>query len=95
MASLLIFNRMDKVSISKRLGHSSIAVTEEIYGHLIEEADQQSADIIADVFLKKAWFSRASWIKVEFWLQDKNLKFQKSYEKARNLYDSGLNLGTP
>lgn len=54
MASMLIFNRMDKVSISKRLGHSSIAVTEEIYGHLIEEADQQSADIIADVFLKKA-----------------------------------------
>ena len=54
MASVLIFNHVDPVSVSKRLGHSSVGVTEEIYAHLIEEAEQQNADILADVFLKKA-----------------------------------------
>lgn len=54
MASVLIYNHVDPVSVSKRLGHSSVAVTEEIYAHLIEEAEQQNADILADVFLKKA-----------------------------------------
>ena len=54
MASVLIFNHVDNVSVSKRLGHSSVAVTDEIYAHLIEEAEQQNADILADVFLKKA-----------------------------------------
>ena len=54
MASLLYFNGMDSVSISKRLGHAQVSTTADIYAHVIEEAAQRSADILADVFLKKA-----------------------------------------
>lgn len=54
MASLLLYNRVDNVSVSKRLGHSSVSFTENVYAHVIEEADQRNADILADVFLKKA-----------------------------------------
>ena len=54
MASMLIFNRVDPVSVSKRLGHSQVSTTTDIYAHVIEEADQQNADILASVFLKQA-----------------------------------------
>ena len=54
MASMLYFNGVDSVSISKRLGHAQVSTTANIYAHVIEEADQKSADILADVFLKKA-----------------------------------------
>lgn len=54
MASMLYFNGMDSVSISKRLGHAQVSTTANIYAHVMEEADQRNADILADVFLKKA-----------------------------------------
>lgn len=54
MASLLYFNKADSVSISKRLGHSKVSTTQNIYAHIIEQADQMNADILADVILKKA-----------------------------------------
>ena len=54
MASMLYFNGVDSVSISKRLGHAQVSTTANIYAHVIEEADQKNADILADVFLKKA-----------------------------------------
>ncbi|MBS7225953.1 MAG: site-specific integrase [Clostridiaceae bacterium] len=54
MASMLYFNGMDSVSISKRLGHAQVSTTANIYAHVMEEADKKSADILADVFLKKA-----------------------------------------
>ena len=54
MASLLYFNRVDSVSISKRLGHAKVSTTEDIYAHVIEAADQRNADILSDVFLKRA-----------------------------------------
>lgn len=54
MASMLYFNGVDSVSISKRLGHAQVSTTANIYAHVMEEADRQSADILADVFLKKA-----------------------------------------
>jgi len=54
MASMLYFNGVDSVSISKRLGHSQVSTTANIYAHVMEEADRCSADILADVFLKKA-----------------------------------------
>lgn len=54
MASLLYFNGMDSVSISKRLGHSKVSTTTDIYAHVIAAADRQNADILADIFLKKA-----------------------------------------
>lgn len=54
MASMLYFNGVDSVSISKRLGHAQVSTTANIYAHVMEEADQKNADILADIFLKKA-----------------------------------------
>jgi len=53
MASMLYFNGVDSVSISKRLGHAQVSTTANIYAHVMEEADQRSADILVDVFLKQ------------------------------------------
>ena len=54
MASMLYFNGVDSVSISKRLGHAQVSTTANIYAHVMEAADRKNADILADVFLKKA-----------------------------------------
>ena len=54
MASMLYFNGVDSVSISKRLGHAQVSTTANIYAHVMEAADERNADILADVFLKKA-----------------------------------------
>ena len=54
MASLLYFNGVDSVSISKRLGHAQVSTTANIYAHVMEEADKRNADILSDIFLKKA-----------------------------------------
>lgn len=52
MASALYFNNVDSISISKRLGHSKVSTTTDIYSHIMKEADKQSAEHIADVFLR-------------------------------------------
>ena len=54
MASMLYFNGVDSVSISKRLGHSQVSTTANIYAHVMEEADQRNADILSEIFLKNA-----------------------------------------
>ena len=54
MASLLYFNGVDSVSISRRLGHAQVSTTANIYAHVIEEADKNNADILSNIFLKKA-----------------------------------------
>ena len=54
MASMLYFNGVDSVSISKRLGHAQVSTTANIYAHVMEAADQKSADILAEVFLNRA-----------------------------------------
>lgn len=52
--STLYYNGMDSVSISKRLGHAQVSTTANIYAHVMEAADQKSAEILSDIFLKKA-----------------------------------------
>lgn len=54
MASILIRNKQDIVSISKRLGHAKTSTTTDIYSHVIAEADEESAEILSEIFLKKA-----------------------------------------
>jgi len=54
MASMLYYNGVDSVSIAKRLGHAQVSTTANIYAHVMEEADQRNADILSDIFLKKA-----------------------------------------
>ncbi len=54
MASMLYYNGVDSVSISKRLGHAQVSTTANIYAHVIESADKKNAEILSDIFLKKA-----------------------------------------
>lgn len=55
MASLLIFNGIDPVTVSHRLGHSETSTTTDIYAHMIADADSRSADLIGDAMaVKKA-----------------------------------------
>ena len=41
MTSLLLFNGVDSISVSHRLGHSSVATTTSIYGHLMKQAEDR------------------------------------------------------
>lgn len=52
MASILYFNGVDSISISKRLGHAKVSTTTDIYSHIIKKADEKSAECIADAILR-------------------------------------------
>lgn len=52
-ASILYFSGVDSVSISKRLGHSKVSTTGDIYSHLMKEAEEKMSECIADVIFKK------------------------------------------
>lgn len=52
MASLLYFNGMDSVAISKRLGHAKVSTTTDIYSHIIKQADEIASECIADAILR-------------------------------------------
>ena len=52
MASVLYYSGADPVSISKRLGHAQVSTTQNIYSHLIQQADTQSAERIADAIFR-------------------------------------------
>lgn len=52
MASILYYSGADPVSISKRLGHAQVSTTQNIYSHLIQQADTQSAERIADAIFR-------------------------------------------
>lgn len=52
MASVLYFAGADPVSISKRLGHAQVSTTQDMYAHLLKQADTQSAERIADVIFR-------------------------------------------
>ncbi|MGN0983057.1 MAG: tyrosine-type recombinase/integrase [Candidatus Limivicinus sp.] len=54
MASLLIYNGTDVLTVSKRLGHAQVSTTTDIYSHAIKEADERAAESIADVILRRA-----------------------------------------
>ncbi len=54
MASLLIYNGMDILTVSKRLGHARVSATTDIYSHAIKQADERAAESIADVILRRA-----------------------------------------
>lgn len=53
VASVLLANGTDIVTVSKQLGHSSITTTENFYSHIIEENKAKAADCIADVLIRK------------------------------------------
>lgn len=49
-ASVLIFNGIDILTISKRLGHNSTDITWNAYGHLMPNADRSCADKLSEIF---------------------------------------------
>ncbi len=53
VASVLINNGQDIVTVSRRLGHSRTSTTLDIYSHLIAEADAQASECIADALLRR------------------------------------------
>lgn len=53
MESLLYFNGVDSITISKRLGHAKVSTTTDIYSHLIKQADERASEGIADAILRK------------------------------------------
>lgn len=52
MASILIRNGQDIVSVSKRLGHAKVSTTTDFYSHIIAEADEEASECLADVMLR-------------------------------------------
>lgn len=48
MASILYFNGIDTISISSRLGHAKPSTTSDLYSHIIKQADEHSAECIAE-----------------------------------------------
>lgn len=53
VASVLLANGTDIVTVSKQLGHASITTTESFYSHIIEENKAKAAECIADVLIRK------------------------------------------
>ena len=51
-ASAMTKRKLDPVTVSKRLGHSRVSTTMDIYSHLFEEADAEASETIADVLLR-------------------------------------------
>jgi integrase len=51
-ASILFFNKVDAVSISRRLGHAHTSTTTDIYSHIIKQSEERVNDCIADVVLR-------------------------------------------
>ena len=53
MASLLIYNGTDTLTVSKRLGHTKVSTTLDIYSHALKKADAEAAESIADFVLRR------------------------------------------
>lgn len=53
VASVLLANGTDIVTVSKQLGHASVNTTENFYAHIIEENKAKATECIADVLLRK------------------------------------------
>lgn len=53
VASAMIYNGVDPVSVSHRLGHSSAVTTLTIYAHEIADMQSTHAEMLADIFSSK------------------------------------------
>ncbi|MGN6763145.1 MAG: tyrosine-type recombinase/integrase [Leifsonia sp.] len=48
-ASMLIAKNVPLAVVSKRLGHSTISVTSDLYGHMLRDANRQAADAVSEM----------------------------------------------
>ena len=53
-ASILFAAGVDVVTVSKRLGHSQVSTTQNIYAHLLEQSDKNASDAISELIFKEA-----------------------------------------
>ena len=53
VASVLLANGTDIVTVASQLGHASASTTENFYVHIIEENKAKASECIADVLLRK------------------------------------------
>ena len=53
VASVLLANGTDVVTVAAQLGHASASTTENFYAHIIEENKAKASECIADVLLRK------------------------------------------
>ena len=53
-ASLLFYSGVDPVTVARRLGHEQVSTTTDIYAHLMNEADQRSAELLAEAIYRAA-----------------------------------------
>lgn len=53
MVSLLYYNGVDPITISKRLGHSKVSTTTDKYGHIMARADEAAAECIANFVIQR------------------------------------------
>lgn len=52
--SILYFNGIDSITISKRIGHARVSTTTDIYSHIISQADEQASECAANAILRLA-----------------------------------------
>lgn len=53
VASILINSGTDIVSVSKRLGHARTSTTTDLYAHVIQKADEQATETLANAILRQ------------------------------------------
>ena len=53
-ATLLISQNVDVKTVSNRLGHAQTSTTIDIYSHALKKKDEQAADVLDDLLVKKA-----------------------------------------
>lgn len=53
-ASTLIFNHLDDVSLARSMGHSKPSTSKNLYGHIMDRAQERSASIISEAYFKQA-----------------------------------------
>lgn len=49
--SILLFEGVDLPTASKRAGHKKISTTSDMYGHVLEKADEKASNVFENVFL--------------------------------------------
>lgn len=52
-ASILYYACLDPVTISKRLGHSDVSTTQNIYSHLMKGSDRRASDVVENLLYNK------------------------------------------
>ena len=51
-ASVLLYHGVDIMTVSKRLGHASVAITQQTYIHIIKELENKDKDKIIELLME-------------------------------------------